>query len=214
MIRLMIVDDHDLVRTGLRGILEAAGGIEVVAEAATGEEAIRLNRERRPDVILMDIGLPGLSGFETTERILNARSEVRIIALSAHTKPPYTTGMLALGVAGYMTKACDARELIEAVRRVYDGERFYGSEIAPQLVASLLPGQHRSPFEQLSARELEVAMMIAAGRKPADIARRLNVSVKTVSSHKYRLFEKLAVDSEVALLREAIRHGLIDPERD
>ena len=211
MIKLMIVDDHDLVRTGLRNIIEAAGGIEVVAEAATGEEAIRLNRERQPDVILMDIGLPGLSGFETTERILNARNDVRIIALTAHSEPPYTTGMLALGVAGYITKAGDAQELITAIRRVHDGERYFGSEIASKLVSSLLRGQGGSPFGELTARELEVAMMMAKGLKTGEIARRLNVSSKTVSSHKYRVFQKLAVDSEVGVLREAIRHRLIDP---
>jgi two-component system invasion response regulator UvrY len=214
MIKLMIVDDHHLLRTGLRNIIGAAGGIEIVAEAATGEEAIRLNREKRPDVILMDISLPGLSGFETSERIMNARGEVRIIALTAHAKPPYTTRMLALGVAGYLTKACDAAELIQAIRKVYTGERHIGSEIAQQLVVSLLPGTEQSPFERLTPRELEVAMMQAAGLKPSEIARRLNVSVKTVSSHKYNVYEKIGVDSDVALLREAIRYGLVEPGQD
>lgn len=214
MIKLMIVDDHHLLRAGLRNIIETAGGIEIVAEAATGEEAIRLNREKRPDVILMDISLPGLSGFETSERIMTARGEVRIIALTAHAKPPYTTRMLALGVAGYLTKACDAVELVQAIRKVHGGERHFGSEIAQQLVVSLLPGTEQSPFERLTPRELEVAMMQAAGLKPSEIARRLSVSVKTVSSHKYNVFEKLGVDSEVGLLREAIRYGLVEPECD
>ena len=214
MIKLMIVDDHHLLRAGLRNIIEAAGGIEIVAEAATGEEAIRLNRDKRPDVILMDISLPGLSGFETSERIMNARRNVRIIALTAHARPPYTTRMLALGVAGYLTKACDASELVQAIRKVHDGDRHFGSEIAQQLVISLLPGTEQSPFERLTPREREVAMMLAAGHKPAAIGQRLNVGMKTVSSHKYNVFEKLGVDSEVGVLREAIRHGLIEAEQD
>ncbi|PKL95455.1 MAG: two-component system response regulator UvrY [Gammaproteobacteria bacterium HGW-Gammaproteobacteria-8] len=214
MIKLMIVDDHHLLRTGLRNIIEAAGGIEIVAEAATGEEAIRLNRDKQPDVILMDISLPGLSGFETSERIMTARSEVRIIALTAHNRPPYTTRMLSLGVAGYLTKACDAAELVEAIRKVHNGDRHFGSEITQQLVVSLLPGAEQSPFERLTPRELEVAMMMSAGHKPVAIGQRLNVSIKTVSSHKYNVYEKLGVDSEVGVLREAIRYGLVEAEMD
>ncbi|GAB4167991.1 MAG: UvrY/SirA/GacA family response regulator transcription factor [Wenzhouxiangellaceae bacterium] len=212
MIRVMIVEDHELVRDGLRGILDAAEGIEVVAEAASGEEAIRLNRERQPDIVLMDLGLPGLSGFEASERILHAREQVRIIALTAHARPPWTTRMLMLGAAGYLTKACDAEELVMAIRRVHRGERYFGTAIAADLVVSLLPGNEGSPFERLSTRELEVTMMLLSGLKPGEIARRLNVSVKTVSSHKANVFEKLGVQSEVALLRAAIRHGLVDPD--
>ena len=114
MIRLLIVEDHHLVRTGLRNIINDAGGIEIVGEADSGERAIQLNREKRPHVILMDIGLPGLSGFETSERILAARPGVRIIALTAHAQPPFPARLLDLGAAGYLTKACDAAELVRA----------------------------------------------------------------------------------------------------
>lgn len=212
MIRLLIVDDHHLVRTGLRNIIDAAGGIEVVGEAESGESAIRLNRELQPDVVLMDIGLPGLSGLETSERILQARPAVRVIVLTAHAQPPFPARLLDMGAAGYLTKACDARELVRAIRRVHDGERYIGTEIAQQLAMSLLPGTPRSPFQELTPRELEVALMLARGMKPAKIAERINVSPKTVSTHKYRIFDKLGVDSEVALLREAIRHDLIGPD--
>lgn len=212
MIRLLIVDDHHLVRAGLRNIIDTAGGIEVVGEAESGEDAIRLNRELQPDVVLMDIGLPGLSGLETSERILQVRPSVRVIVLTAHAQPPFPARLLDMGAAGYLTKACDAQELVRAIRRVHDGERYIGSEIAQQLAMSLLPGTPRSPFQELTPRELEVALMLARGMKPARIAERINVSPKTVSTHKYRIFDKLGVDSEVALLREAIRHDLIGPD--
>ncbi len=212
MIRLLIVDDHHLVRAGLRNIIDTAGGIQVVGEAESGEDAIRLNRELQPDVVLMDIGLPGLSGLETSERILQVRPSVRVIVLTAHAQPPFPARLLDMGAAGYLTKACNAQELVRAIRRVHDGERYIGSEIAQQLAMSLLPGTPRSPFQELTPRELEVALMLARGMKPAKIAERINVSPKTVSTHKYRIFDKLGVDSEVALLREAIRHDLIGPD--
>ncbi|MGK7296410.1 MAG: response regulator [Candidatus Wenzhouxiangella sp. M2_3B_020] len=210
MIKLLIVDDHHLVRTGLKNIISGAGGIEVVGEASSGERAIQLNRELEPDVILMDIGLPGLSGFETTERIMNARPSVRVVALTARTQAPFPARLLDMGAAGFLTKACEAAELVAAIRKVHDGERYIGSEIAQQLAMSLLPGAPRSPFQELTPRELEVAMMLANGMKLTAIARRMNVSPKTVSTHKYRIFEKIGVDSEVALLREAIRHEVIE----
>lgn len=212
MIRLLIVEDHHLVRTGLRNIINDAGGIEIVGEAESGERAIQLNRAHQPHVILMDIGLPGLSGFETSERIMAARPDVRIIALTAHARPPFPARLLEMGAAGYLTKACDAEELVRAIRKVYDGERYIGSEIAQQLAMSLLPGSPKSPFQDLTPRELEVALMLARGLKPSEIGKRINVSPKTVSTHKYRIYDKLGIDSEVALLREALRHGVIEAE--
>jgi len=214
VIRLLIVEDHHLVRTGLRNIITDAGGIEIVGEAESGERAIQLNREREPHVILMDIGLPGLSGFETSERILAARPDVRIIVLTAHAQPPFPARLLDMGAAGYLTKACDAEELVRAIRKVHDGERYIGSEIAQQLAVSLLPGAPQSPFQELTPRELEVALMLARGMKPTEIGKRMNVSPKTVSTHKYRVYEKLGVDSEVALLREAIRYGVIQADAE
>lgn len=210
MIKLLIVDDHHLVRTGLRNILEEAGGIEVCGEAGSGEQAIQFNRDFCPDVILMDIGLPGLSGFETSERILKSRPEARIIALTAHNRPPFPARLLDMGAAGYLTKACNAEELVRAIRKVHAGERYIGSEIAQQLAMSLLPGTPQSPFQELTPRELEVALMLAQGMRVSAIGEVMNISPKTIATHKYRVYEKVGVDSEVALLREAIRHGLID----
>lgn len=210
MIKLLIVEDHHLVRVGLRGILEDAVGIELVGEAETGEQALSLSRILNPDVILMDISLPGLSGFETSSRILRQNPEVRIVVLTAHTQPPFPARLLDLGASGFLTKACEAEELVRAIRTVHVGGRHIGKEVAQQLAMALLPGAPRSPFQALTPREMEVALMLAEGRRVNDIAEMMNVSPKTVATHKYRIYDKVGVDSEVALLRKAIRHDLIE----
>ncbi len=209
MTKLMIVEDHDLVRTGLRNILEGVPGLDLVAEASNGEDAIRLARQHEPDLILMDVGLPGLSGLETTERILKTQPSIRIIVLTAFTEPPLPARLLDIGASGYLTKACDARELVVAVKAVSRGERYIGSEIAQQLALSLLPGTPQSPFQDLTARELEVMMMLTQGMKMNAIAEVINVSPKTVATYKYRVYDKVGVSSEVELLRLALRYGLV-----
>lgn len=212
MTDILIVDDHDLVRTGLRNILGANRGFEVVAEASTGEEAIRLTRKLEPDVVLMDVELPGLSGLETTERILKAQPEVKVIVLTAHSEPPLPARLLDSGASGYLTKACDAEELIRAVCKVAAGERYIGADISQQLAISLLPGTPQSPFQELTSRELEIALMLTQGMKPQSIAEVLNVSPKTVATYKYRIYDKVGVSSEVELLRQALRHGLVSAD--
>ncbi|TVR95768.1 MAG: response regulator [Wenzhouxiangellaceae bacterium] len=209
---ILIVEDHDLVRTGLKNILSAEPGFKIIGETSTGEEAIRLARDLEPDVILMDVELPGLSGLETTERILKVQSRVRVVVLTAHSEPPLPARLLDIGASGYLTKACSARELVNAVKAVARGERYIGSEIAQQLALSLLPGTPQSPFQELTARELEVALMLTQGMKPPSIAEVIKVSPKTVATHKYNIYEKVGVSSEVELLRLALRYGLVKPE--
>lgn len=196
----------------MRNILSGAPEFTIVAEAASGEEAIRLARQHQPDVILMDVGLPGLSGLETSERILKAHPQARIVVLTGFTEPPLPARLLDIGASGYLTKSCDARELIVAVRAVSRGERYIGSEIAQQLALSLLPGTPQSPFQELTARELEVMMMLTQGMKMPAVAEVLNVSPKTVATYKYRIYDKVGVKSEVELLHLALRHKLIKPE--
>ncbi|MCC5864950.1 MAG: response regulator [Wenzhouxiangella sp.] len=212
MTSILIVEDHDLVRTGLKNILSAEPGFKIIGETSTGEEAIRLARDLEPDVILMDVELPGLSGLETTERILKVQSRVRVVVLTAHSEPPLPARLLDIGASGYLTKACSARELVNAVKAVARGERYIGSEIAQQLALSLLPGTPQSPFQELTARELEVALMLTQGMKPPSIAEVIKVSPKTVATHKYNIYEKVGVSSEVELLRLALRYGLVKPE--
>ena len=209
MIKLLIVDDHDLVRTGLKNILAAQADLEVIGEAASGEEALGLARRLEPDVILMDISLPGLSGLETTERILKTRPEARIVVLTAHSEAPLPAQMLESGAAGYLTKACDAAELLKAVRQVAAGHRYIGNDISQQLAISLLPGESRSPFGELTGREMEIAMMLTQGMKVRSIGEVLSVSPKTVATYKYRIYQKVGVASEVELLRAALRHGVV-----
>lgn len=212
MIKLMIVEDHELFRTGIQNILATMPGVEVVGEASSGEDAIAMARRVKPDLILMDVGLPGISGLETTERILKTQPGIRVIVLTAHSEPPLPARLLDIGASGYLTKGATAEELISAVNAVHRGERYIGSEIAQQLALSLLPGTPQSPFQELTARELEVTLMLVQGMKPARIGEVLKVSPKTVATYKYRIYEKVGVNSEVDLLRLAIRHDLIKTE--
>ncbi|MDX1625799.1 MAG: response regulator [Wenzhouxiangellaceae bacterium] len=213
MIKVIIVEDHVLVRSGLANIIDRAGDMRVVGEASSGEQALRLNLELEPDIVLMDIGLPGMSGVEATERILRRRPAARVIGLTARSRQPYPLRLLDSGASGYLTKGCDAEELLRAVRDVAGGKRYIGAEIAQQLASAMLPGGETAcPFSELTSRELEVALMLARGLKPRAIAERIHISPKTVSTHKYRIYEKLGVRSEVDLLRAAIRHEVLPAE--
>lgn len=210
MIKVMIVDDHDLVRTGLRHILSQCNDIEVVAEAASGEDALRDVRGCKPDVILLDISMPGLSGFEVCDRLNKNYKQGKVIILTAHAKEPYPSRLLEAGASGYLTKSCAAEELQNAIRKVSKGNRYIGSDIAQQLAIAMLPGSEGSPFEDLSAREMEVVLMLIQGMAMQDIADALSLSPKTVATYKYRVYEKLEVTNEVSLTRLALEHGLLE----
>ncbi|MEE4297147.1 MAG: response regulator [Wenzhouxiangella sp.] len=212
MIKLMIVEDHELFRTGIANILAPIADIDVVAEIASGEEAIRLARQLEPDVILMDVGLPGLSGLESTERILKTQPKIKVIVLTAHSEPPLPARLLDVGASGYITKGASAAELLSAIRAVHRGERYIGSEIAQKLALSLLPGTPSSPFQDLTSREMEVTMMLIRGRNANDIGHLLKLSPKTVATHKYRIYDKVGVRNEVDLLHLALRYGVYSPE--
>jgi DNA-binding NarL/FixJ family response regulator len=208
MIRVALVDDHELVRTGFRHILSREADLEVVGEAASAEDGIALAKKLAPDVMLMDLHLPGLSGIEAIERITRAGGRTRLIAVTAQDEQPFPRRALEAGASGFLAKACPAAELLRAVREVARGGRYLSADVARGLALSNLPGGERSPFEALSARELEVAMQLARGGDLQGIARLLSLSPKTVATYKYRLYEKLGVDSEVALARLAQRFGM------
>ena len=209
MIRLLVVDDHELVRIGLRHILADYPAIQIAGEAGDGETALRLNRELRPDVVLLDISLPGLSGFEVTTRLKQASPGLGIIILTVHEEAPYPAQLLEAGASGYLTKGCPSTELVEAIRVVARGERHIGSRIAQQMALNMLPGGKKSPFDDLSAREMEVMLMLADGRKVADIAEIMHLSPKTVATYKYRIFDKLNTRSDVDMTRMALRYGIV-----
>jgi len=209
MIRIMVVDDHELVRIGLRHILADYPTIQIAGEAIDGESALRMNREIRPDVVLLDVCLPGLSGFEVTTRLKQANPQLGIVILTVHEQAPYPARLLEAGASAYLTKACPATELVQAITTVARGGRHIGSSIAQQMALNLLPGGSSSPFEELSAREMEVMLMLADGRKVADIADVLHLSPKTVATYKYRIYEKLNTRSDVDMARMAMRYGVL-----
>lgn len=209
-IRVLLVDDHELVRTGIRRLLEDFDDIEIMAEAENGEEAISLVRKDKPDVILMDVNMPGIGGLEATRKLLQIHDDVKVIVVTIHVEEPFPTRLLKAGASGYLTKGCAVSEIVEAIRAVHKGKRFIGSDVAQQLALTMLPGNDKSPFEALSQRELQVMLMVTQGQKIQDIAEKLCLSPKTVSTYRYRLFDKLDVKSDVELTHLAMRHGMID----
>jgi len=211
MIRLMIVDDHELVRVGLRQILSDYPNIEVVGEAGNGETAIRLNRELWPEVVLLDICMPGLSGLETTARLKQARPDLAVLILSVHESPPYPERLMEVGASGYLTKGCPVNELVQAIGTVARGGRHIGSAVAQSMALGMLPGGSASPFDELSAREMEVMLMLVDGYRLAEIANTMHLSPKTVATYKYRIFEKLDTRNDVAMTRMAMRYGIVPP---
>jgi len=210
MIKILIVDDQEIVRTGLRLILQDSEEITSISEASTGEEAVQLSRTLCPDVVILDISLPGLSAFESTRRLTRLRPETAIIILAVHAKSPYPTRLLEAGASGYLTRDCNSGELLEAVKTVAVGERYIGAEAAKQLALSILPGMTESPFDELSARELEVMLKLTEGSRIPDIASLMCLSPKTVATYKYRIYDKLGTRSEVDLMRMAMRYGLLE----
>ena len=209
-IRVYIVDDHALVRAGMRMILSAEDDIEVVGEAESGESAIPQVRRLAPDVVLCDLHLPGVSGLEVTERIVRGDHGTRVVVVSVLEDGPMPRRMIEAGASGYVGKGGNPAELIRAVRTVAAGRRFLASSVAQKLALYGMDGQ-QSPFEALSPREMEVAMLLTQGLRQEDIARRLSLSAKTVNTHKSRLFDKLGIRDSIALARLAGQYGLVDP---
>lgn len=211
MVQILIIDEQALVRTGLRHILDQSSEITEIREATSGEAALRRCRRFCPDIILLSINLPGLTGFEITRKLLRAQPRARIIILAVHAKPPFPSRMMGVGASGYLTRDCEAEELLQAIKVVLSGQRYIGNEAAKQLALSMLSGSGKdSPFEDLSAREMEVMLKITDGRRIPDIATLMSLSPKTVSTYKYRILGKLGARSEVDMVRMAMRYGLLD----
>ncbi len=210
MIRVLLVDDHELVRTGIRRLLDDVDGINVYAEAVNGESAVSMVRQKRPDVVLMDVSMPGIGGLEATRKIKQIDTSLPVIILTVHTDDPFPTSLLKAGASGYLHKGCSVDEIVLAINEVYAGRRYICTEIAQNLALSLLPGNEGSPFDNLSQRELQVMLMLIQGHKVQDISEKLCLSPKTISTYRTRLFEKLAVRSDADLTRLAMRHGMLD----
>ena len=210
MIRVMVADDHDLVRSGISRMLGDVQGIKVVAQAASGEEAIECYREFAPDVTLMDIRMPGIGGLEATRKICQINPHARIIAVTACADELFPAKLIEAGAMGYVTKSTDISEMVTAIRNVFTGKKYIDPDIAQQLALQAIEPESASPFRQLSQREMQIAMMIVHCEKVQTISEKLCLSPKTVNSYRYRMFDKLNISSDVELTHLAIRHELID----
>lgn len=210
-IRVLLVDDHALFRTGMRHILGQYSEINVIGEAGSGEEAIDMVRQDKPDLIMMDVRMPGIGGIEATRKILRQEPDIRIIAVTVYSDDPFPSQLLDAGARGYISKGCPAEEMLEAVRTVMRGEPYISNDVARKLtLANFVRGDDKSPFTKLSPREMQVMMMITRGESTQNISDALYVSPKTVSTYRHRLYEKLDVQNDVELTHLAIRHGLIE----
>lgn len=210
MIKVLLVDDHELVRTGFRHLLQDSPGIEVVGEADSGEEAVVQAKQLKPDLVLMDVNMPGIGGIEATRRVRRQNPGTQVIAVTVLSDAPFPEQLHEAGALGYLTKGCPAEELFQAIKMVASGRPFISSEVSQKLTLAMLAGSNPdSPFNRLSQREMQVLLMITQGQKTQFISDSLCLSPKTVSTYRHRLFEKLDVETDVELTLLAIRHGLI-----
>jgi len=212
-VRVLLVDDHAVVREGYRRLLERTRDIEVVAEAAGGEEAYRLFCETTPDVVVMDITLPGVSGVEATRRIVAREPAARVLVFSVHEDIVFASRALQAGARGYITKSTAPELLVEAVRAVAEGRPYLSHDVAQKLATQSLPGQP-VPFGDLSPREFEVFRLLAEGKSIVDIARILSLSQKTVANYQSLVKRKLETDTSAQMVWIALQHGLVGPRSD
>jgi DNA-binding NarL/FixJ family response regulator len=208
-VRILLVDDHKIMRDGLRSLLEKESDFEIVAEAADGKEAVRMAREVEPDVVIMDVAMPDMNGIDATTRIRACLPDAKIVALTMHSDKNYLTGMLRAGTAGYLLKDCAAEELVKAVREVVSGKAYISPEIAPMILEDYSGRAQASKKDSdLTDKETEVLQLLAEGLGTREIADRLKVSSKTVERSRTVIMEKLKLFSVAELTKYAIRKGI------
>lgn len=210
MIRVLLADDHAMVRTGLKEILAGTGDITVAGEAANGHEVVASIRAQDYDVVVLDMSMPGRGGIELIKQVKSEKPRLRILVLSMHSEQQYAVRALKAGASGYLTKDSAAEQLVAAIRRIAGGGAYVSPETAERLALDLNPAHEAPPHTLLSDREYQVFEMIATGKSLTAIADRLKLSVKTVSTHKTRIMQKMGADNQTDLIRYAIRHKLID----
>ncbi len=211
---ILIADDHDLVRTSIRRMLTDVYGYEVVGEARSGEEAVKIARAEEPDVVLMDLKMPGFGGLEATRKITLGCENTKVIALTGIADDMFAKQLMNAGASGYVTKGADFEEIVNAIKTVLKGKLYMSSEIAQKIALRNFDGsdEDASPFEKLSDRELQTAIMISRGNRVQEIADAFSVSPKTVNSYRYRIYEKLDINTDVELALMAVKHNLLDDE--
>ena len=210
MIKIILADDHDLVRTGIRRILEDESEFSVIAEAKNGEEAVQLCRKNAPDVVLMDVNMPGIGGLEATKRIVRMSENTRVVCVSMVKESPIPMQVMNAGAFGFLTKDAEPEEVIRAIYKVAAGQKYLDNEIAHSIAIDKLSPSSENPFNELSSRELSIALRLTKGQRVPDIANELSINAKTVNTYRYRMFDKLGVTTDVELTPLALRHKLID----
>jgi DNA-binding NarL/FixJ family response regulator len=210
MIRIVIADDHTIVREGLKQLLSAASDLTVVGEAQNGHEVLQRVREIEFDVLLLDMSMPGKSGIELIKRVRAERPKLRILVLSMHQERQYAVRAIKAGASGYLTKESASAQLVSAIRKVAGGGAFITDAVAQQLALEAMPQTDGPPHGALSDREFQVFRLLISGKTVSNIAGELNLSVKTVSTHKARIMQKMNLSNPTELIRYAIRHGLVD----
>ena len=215
LIQVLIVDDHALVRMGIRRLLEALPDVQVMGEAHDGETALKFVRSSPPDVVLLDLKMPGVDGWEVTRRLSKSHPNVKVIGLTAiESESFFPTRLLQLGAMGYLTKESSLDEMAIAIRQVYKGIRYISSQIAQKMALGSLEAPEEIPFDKLSEREMQVMLMITRGVTVQEIAQALFLTPKTVNSFRYRIFEKLKIKNDVELTHLAIKYRIIEQPAD
>ena len=211
MIRILLVDDHDLFRAGMGSILRSQDGMVVVGEYSDGEQAIEAVRREAPDLVLMDVHMPGIGGIEATRKILRIAPQTKIIAVTVMSDDPFPNQLLDAGARGYISKGSGSQEMMEAIETVMRGNYYISSDVAQKLtLTNFRKRGEASPLDTLSAREMQIMLMITRGQSNQEISDALFLSPKTISTYRHRLFEKLDVSNDVELTHLEIRHGLLE----
>lgn len=206
-LKVLVVDDHELVRAGMRRLLEENPQIEAIFEANSGEEALQLTATQTFDLVLMDIKLPGISGLEASDRMLSITPESRIIMVTANLDGRQIRKLLNSGVRGYVSKGSSAEEMDAAIRVVMSGEQYLSPDVAQQVAMETIKGDTEDPFNKLTSREFEIIKMLLRGLRNRQISEELHISDKTVSTHRTRAYEKLGIKTTAELVRLAMQHG-------
>ena len=185
-------------------------GLQVVGQAESGEESLIKARELKPDVVLMDVKMPGIGGLGATTKLLRSHPDIKVVVVTVCEEDPFPTRLLQAGAAGYLTKGAGLAEMVQAIRLVFAGQRYISPQIAQQLAIKSFQPVSDSPFDALSEREIQIALMIVGCQKVQSISDKLCLSPKTVNTYRYRIFEKLSISSDVELTLLAVRHGMVD----